>query len=278
MERIENNQDLLNSTVDYLEEQIDALKSMLSYALNIPTDEIKASFPALSNFYYVNNVYKSSWAIYTHKDKLPKLLFTGNFLVQGGKYGNRSTRSPFGAKALSPLTSIANTFSHEASTFKQNWTLDLNLFEEDTDKLAFSVKEYKEFLNLLNKVRAQWLLHLSEEENIDFVISEFSEPSDAIFFMDLESFDSQATKIKTYFKPISEKSLILFQKLSASTEFEGKFFNLQPGMWLRDDVLIELEKFYFEKFYGSEKIQDQTENNDYSYNNPFKIQALKPSY
>ena len=278
MERIENNQDLLNSTVDYLEEQIDALKSMLSYALNIPTDEIKASFPALSNFYYVNNVYKSSWAIYTHKDKLPKLLFTGNFLVQGGKYGNRSTRSPFGAKALSPLTSIANTFSHEASTFKQNWTLDLNLFEEDTDKLAFSVKEYKEFLNLLNKVRAQWLLHLSEEENIDFVISEFSEPSDAIFFMDLESFDSQATKIKTYFKPISENSLKLFQKLARGTEFEGRFFNLQPGAWLRDDVILEIGSFYNNDFKSGFDENKDTLDTDYNFSNPFKMQVFKLLY
>ncbi len=278
MERLENNQDLFNRSVNYLQEQVGMLQALLSYGLNLPTEEIKISFPALNNFYFVNNVYKSSWAIYTHKDKLPQLLFTGNFIVQGGKYGNRSARSPFGAKALSPLTSIANTFSLEASTFKQNWTLDLNLFEEDSGKLAFSVKEYKEFLNLLNKLRAQWLLHLSEEGNFDFVISELSEPSDPIFFMDLESFDSQATKVKTYFKPISEKSLTLFQKLSANTEFEGKFFNLQPGTWLRDDVLIELEKFYSEKFFGNETVLVSAENNEYNSNDPFRVQALKPSY
>lgn len=274
MSELEQNQILYNSTIDYLEEQISILRAQLSYALSIPEDEIKVSFPTLKNFYFVNGVYKSSWAIYTHKDKLPKLLFTGNFLIQGAHYGNRSFKSPFGIKGLEPLTSVANTFSVEASFFKQNWALDLNLFEENNEKLRFSVKEYQDFLKLLNNIRALWLLHLSEEGNFDFVISEFSEPTDPLFFMDLENFDSSATKIKTYFKPISEKALSLFQELSVNTEFEGKFFNLQPGTWLRDDVLIEMEKFYSEKFFDKQEFQTQST----SYSGPFKIQALKPTY
>ena len=282
MDQIEQNQVLINSSIDYLEEQIHLIKSMLAYALNISLDEIKVSFPTLKNFYFVNNVYKSSWAIYTHKDKLPRLLYSGNFLIQGGQYSQRSLKSPFGAKALSPLTSIANTFSYEASHFKQNWALDLNLFEEDSNKLKFSVKEYQEFLKLLNDLRALWSLHLSEEGNFDFVIIEFSEPSDPIFFIDLENIDSLAAKIKTYFKPISQNALNLLQKLSFNTEFEGKFVSLQPGTWLKDDVLIEMEKFHSEKFYDGEKLQieleeDEKEKNNTSYN-PFKVQALKPTY
>ena len=278
MDQIEQNQFLKNASVDYLEEQISLLKSLLAYALGISQDEIKASFPSLSNFYFVNNVYKSSWAIYTHDEKLPKLLFTGNFLIQGGQYNSRSPKSPFGAKALSPLTSIANTFSIEASTFKQNWALDLNLFEEESNKLKFTVNEYKEFLKLLNNLRAQWLLHLSEEGNFDFVICEFSEPSDPLFCTDLESIDSLATKIKIFFKPISQKAISLFQTLSTGTEFEGKFYSLQPGSWLRDDVLIELEKYYSEKFFNGEKVQIELEAPEYNINNPFKIQALRPTY
>lgn len=285
MENLQQNQELTIQTIDqvpfsYLEEEVGFLKAMLSYGLNISENEIKVSFPTLKNFYLFNNVYKSSWSIYLYKEQLPLLLYTGNFLLQGGQYGKRSERSPFGAKALSSLTSLANTFSMEASFFKQNWALDLNLLEEENSKLLFSVQEYKEFLRLLNKIRAQCLLHLSEERNIDFVISEFSEPSDPLFFMDLDELDSQATRVKTYFKPISQKALNLFQKLSANTEFEGKFFNLQPGTWLKDDVLIELEKFYSEKFFEGEKIEIKIEDveNDYNFNNPFKIQALKPSY
>lgn len=278
MDQLEQNQFLSNAKVDYLEEQISLLKSMIAYALDVPVDDIKVSFPSLNNFYFVNNVYKSSWAIYIHKDKLPKLLYTGNFLIQGGQYNERSPKSPFGAKALSPLTSVANTFSVEASTFKQNWALDLNLFEEEGEKLKFTVNEYKEFLKLLNHIRAQWLLHLSEEGNFDFVICEFSEPSDSLFFTDLENIDSLATKIKIYFKPISRKAISLFQNLSSNTEFEGKFFSLQPGSWLRDDVLIELEKFYSEKFFPDEKIQFDAEPQDISITNPFRIQALRPTY
>ena len=283
MTNSEQNQVFLNSSIDYLNEQISLLKSMLSYALSLPLDDIKISFPTLKNFYIINGVHKSSWAIYIQKERLPKLLFTGNFLVQGGNYGNRSPKSPFGAKALLPLTSLANTFSGEASFYKQNWAMDLNLFEDDSEKLKFSVKEYQEFLKLLNNVRAQWLLHLSEEGNFDFVISEFSEPSDPLFFMDLESFDSSATKIKTYFKPISEKALTLFQKLAVNTEFEGKFYSLQPGTWLRDDVLIEMEKFHSARFFDSSKdteniIQSTIASSDTGYGNPFRVQALKPTF
>ena len=35
---------------------------------------------------FINNIYKSSWAIYIRNEELPKLLYTGNFLIQGGKY------------------------------------------------------------------------------------------------------------------------------------------------------------------------------------------------
>jgi len=281
MDSVEQNQIFSSqegASISYLDEQIDLLKAMLSYGLNLPVSEIKISFPTLKNFYLVNNIYKSSWAIYTLKDKMPQLLYTGNFLIQGGEYGRRSPKSIFGAKALSPLTSLANTFSREASVFKQNWALDLNLFEEDGAKLSFSVKEYQEFLTQLNFLRSQCLLHISEEGNFDLAIGEFSEPSDPIFFMDLEDFYSQATKIKTYFKPISEKALNLFQSLSTNTEFEGKFFSLQPGTWVRDEVLIELEKFYSEKFFIDEKIQIDFQSADYSFNNPFKVQVLKPSF
>ncbi len=275
MDQIEHNQLFENSSINYLEEQINLLKSMLSNALNIPFDDVKVSFPTLENFYFVNKIYKSSWAIYTHKDKLPKLLFTGNFIIQGGPYTKRSSKSPFGAEALSSLTSIANTFSIDASYFKQNWTYDLNLLDDDELKLKFSVKDYQYFLKVLNTVRAKWLLHLSEEGNFDFVIVEFSEPSDPIFFIDLENFDSNATKVKTYFKPISQGTLNQFQSLSANTEFEGKFFNLQPGTWLRDDVLIELEKFYSEKFFDGKEPELLEETYDYNLSNPFKVQALR---
>ncbi len=278
-EHNDRNQLLLNNTsfTKHFDFQINQIKSLLSYGLNLSDEEINISFPSLNNFYYINNAYKSSWAIYVLVDSTPQLLFTGNFLIQGGKFGNRSVRSPFGAKALSPLTSIASTFSTKASYFKQNWTSDLALIDGNSQLLRFSMKEYKEFLKLLNIMRAQWLLYLSEEGSIDFVISEFSEPSDALFFMDLEEFDSQATKIKTYFKPISQKALTLFQKLSENTEFEGKFFNLQPGTWLRDDVLIELEKFYSEIFFGDDKIDMQSNdasNADCGFINPFKMQAF----
>lgn len=277
MDQLDKNQ-ITNTSIDYLEEQIITLKSMLSYALNLPIEDIKVSFPTLQNFYFVNNVYKSSWAIYINKDKLPKLLYTGNFLIQGEKYGKRSSRSPFGVKALSPLSSIANTFSSEASFFKQNWTNDLNLSDEESEKLNFSVNEYKEFLKILNIIRAKWLLHLSEEGNFDFVIIEFSEPADPIFFADLENCNSLATKIKTYFKPISQNTLNLFKELSADTEFEGKFLNLQPGTWIRDDVLIELEKFHSDRFFASDEVKIEHQNNDYAFNNPFKVEILKPSY
>ncbi len=281
MTQNENNQALLggDNIHAHLEYQINQLKAMLSNGLSLPENLININFPSLNNFYFVNNVYKSSWAIYLSNNKTPKLLYTGNFLIQGGQYGNRSNRSPFGAQALSPLISIANTFSYNASVFKQNWTLDLAFLDDRDEKLLFSLKEYKEFLKLLNNIRAQWLLYLSEEGHIDFVISEFSEPSDPLFFTDLESFDSQATKIKTYFKPISQKALSLLQKLSLNTEFEGKFFSLQPGVWLRDDVLIELEKFYSDKFFDkhSSSIQTQTESSEYTFNNPFKTQALNVS-
>ena len=110
------------------------------------------------------------------------------------------------------------------------------------------------------------------------MIIELSEPSDPLFFVDLENIDSLATKIKTYFKPNSLQCLNLFKTLSANTEFEGKFVNLQPGTWLRDDVLIEMEKFHSEKFFNDKNIKLQVENTDYNFNNPFKIQALKPIY
>ncbi len=267
-----------NTFFGSLEDEINTLKSILSKGLNMPEEEIKISFPSLKNFYFVNNVYKSSWAIYIHNEKLPKLLFTGNFLIQGGHFGKRSSKSIFGAKALSNLTSIANTYSLQASTFKQNWTLDLNLFEENDSKLKLTRKEYQEFLTILNKVRAQWLLHLCEEGNFDFVISEFSEPSDQMFFIDIESVDSLATKIKTFFKPITESSINLLKKLSQGTEFEGKFLNLQPGNWLRDDILIEMEKYNSNKFFDTEPVSDY--KSEYEMNSPFKakMQALKPIF
>ena len=279
----EQNNILLNpQEVPYLEDEVALIKSLLSYGLGLSSNEIKISFPTLKNFYTINNVYKSSWGIYVLKENLPKLLYTGNFIIQGGNeiYAARSPKSPFGAKALSPLRSIANTYSVEASYFKQNWALDLNLFDEDSMKLKFSVNEYKEFLKLLNTLRAQWLLHLIEEGNFDFVICEFSEPSDPLFFIDLENIDSLATKIKVYFKPISQKALSLFQSLSLNTEFEGKFFSLQPGTWLRDDVLIELEKFYSDRFFEDQNIHInfEIENSEQATNNPFRIQALKPSF
>ncbi|OGI07359.1 MAG: hypothetical protein A3I68_04885 [Candidatus Melainabacteria bacterium RIFCSPLOWO2_02_FULL_35_15] len=278
MGQLEKNEINQASSVGYLEEQISYLRSMLSYALDINEAEIKINFPTLKNFYFVNNIYKSSWAIYTHREKFPRLLYTGNFLIQGGNYAKRSTRSPFGIDALSSLTSVANTFSFEASLFKQNWTLDLDLFQDSADKLKFSVKEYKDFLQLLNRIRAQWLLHLSEEGNFDFVIIEFSEPSDPVYFVDLGSIDSLATKVRTYFKPISEHSLNLFQKLALGTEFEGKFFNLQPDAWLRDDVIIEIGNFYTEKIFEEKDNKLFNEVIDQSYNNPFKMQAFKPIY
>ncbi|MBI3589927.1 MAG: hypothetical protein HY094_00940 [Candidatus Melainabacteria bacterium] len=272
----EKNQALLDSSIDYLDEQVSVLRSMLSYGLNLPLEQIKISFPTLKNFYIVNGIHKSSWAIYINHEKLPKLLYTGNFLIQGGQFGKRSQRSPFGAQALSQLTSVANTFSCEASFFKQNWTHDLNLFGEDSEKLKFSVKEYQEFLKILNIVRAKWLLHLSEEGNFDFVIIEFSEPSDPLFFVDLENLDSSATRIRIHFKPITQNALNLFQSLSTGTEFEGKFVSLQPGTWLRDDVLIEMEKFYADRFFNGEQVKIQFENTEYNFSNPFKVQALKP--
>ena len=276
MNDLDKNQVLLDPSINHLEEQVSVLKSMLSYGLNLPLEQIKISFPTLKNFYVVNGIHKSSWAIYINYEKLPKLLYTGNFLIQGGQFGKRSQRSPFGAQALSQLTSVANTFSSEASFFKQNWTHDLNLFDEDSDKLKFSVKEYQEFLKLLNIVRAKWLLHLSEEGNFDFVIIEFSEPSDPLFFLDLENLDSSATRIRIHFKPITQNALNLFQSLSSGTEFEGKFVSLQPGTWLRDDVLIEMEKFHADRFFNGEQVKIQFENTEYNFSNPFKVQALKP--
>ena len=280
MEYIEKNQ-ISQESSTYLGDEIELIRSMLSSGFGVALEDIKVSFPTLSNFYFINNVYKSSWAIYLQNGNLPKLLYTGNFLIQGDQYGKRSSKSPFGIDSLSNLTSLANTFSYEASYFKQNWTLDLSLFDDSSDKLTFSVKEYQEFLKLLNRLRALWGLHLSEEGNIDFVITEFSEPSDPLFFMNIEEFDSMATKIRTYFKPVSQKSVELFQKLSQKTEFEGKFFNLQPGMWLRDDVLIEMEHFSINKTVTTSAIKEiklQQEIDDSPYNNPFRVQALKPSF
>lgn len=281
MDQLDKNEIIFSSSTSYLDEQINDLKSMLAYALALPIEDIKISFPTIKNFYNINNLCKSSWAIYLENiegEKLPKLLYTGNILIQGANFTKRSSRSPFGVKALSNLTSIANTFSYDASYYKQNWTLDLNLFEEDTDKLKFSVKEYQEFLMLLNTLRAKTLLHLSEEGNYDFVICEFSEPSDPLFFVDLENLDSLATKVKTYFKPISENALNTFLMLSTDTEFEGKFVNLQPGTWLRDDVLIELEKYYAQKFTSDINIQHESKNLETDFVNPFKVQSLYPSY
>lgn len=271
--------ELQESSVDYLHDQAEHIKSMLSYGLDLPPEEIKINFPKLNNFYYSNKVYKSSWAIYIHRNKMPKLLYTGNFLIQGGPFTKRSNKSPFGAKALNSLISVANTFSYDASYFKQNWTLDLNLFEEGAGKLNFTVKDYQEFLRQLNIFRGMWLLHLSEEGSYDFVISEFSEPSDPVFFIDLDNFDSSATKVKTYFKLISEEAFNLFKNLSSGTEFEGKFHNLQPGMWIKDDVIIEMENLFEERFFGEQK-PDIINNPqaEIEFKNPFRIQALRPSY
>ena len=277
MENEDKNQLLFNASVGYLDEHINQIQEMLAYGLNLPVQEIKISFPSLKNFYSTNNLVKSSWAIYIQDGKMPKLLYTGNFLIQGGNFSLRSNKSPFGADALSSLTSIANTFSYEASFFKQNWTCDLNLFDDNSDKLKFSVKEYQEFLKILNILKTKWLLHVSEEGNFDLVIIEFSEPSDQLFFVDLENIDSLATRIKTYFKPISQKALSRFRSLSLNTEFEGKFYNLQPGTWLRDDVLIEIEKYYYEKFFNGQKIVMQIETQDPGFTNPFKVQVLRPT-
>lgn len=277
MEHIDKNLSRANISLDYLNEEITTIRTMLASALELQFDEIKISFPSLNNFYVVNGLYKSSWAIYKQNDVLPELLYTGNFLIQGGNFSKRSSKSPFGADALSDLTSVANTFSYEASRYKQNWTLDLSLFEEDKNRLKFSVKDYQYFLKLLNIVRTKWLLHLSEEGNFDFVIIELSESSEQPFFMDLENMDSIATKIKTYFKPISQEALNVFRLLSSDTEFEGKFVNLQPGTWLRDDVLIELEKFYSERFFNDKINMDYNFSNS-DFNNPFKTTSLRPSF
>lgn len=277
MEQMDKSELTYSTQPSYLDDQIHLLKSMLSYGLSITENEIKVSFPSLQNFYTVNNICKSSWAIHIQKDKLPNLLYTGNFLIQGGQFSARSARSPFGVNALVSLTSIANTFSFSASYFKQNWTYDLNLFEDEPNKLRFTVKEYQEFLKVLNNLRAKWLLHLSEEGNFDFVIIELSEPQDQLFFIDIENVDSLATKIKTYFKPVSQKSLNLFSRITSNTELEGKFLNLQPGIWLRDDVLIEMEKFHTEKFFEGEKINIDIDEQEITFNNPFKIQQLRLS-
>ena len=274
----EQNSIFLNPSSSYLEEYFTPMRAMLSYALNLSESEIKISFPALNDFKFINGVYKAPWAIFIHQDKLPKLLYAGNFLIQGGTYSQRATKSVFGMQPLLELSSLANTFSQNASYFKQNWTLDLNLIDEvDSEKLRFSLKEYKEFLKLLNKIRSQWLLHLSEEGNIDFVIIEFSEPSDQLFFIDLENIDSLASTIKTYFKPISPKALTVFQQLSKKTEFEGKFYNLQPGTWLRDDVMIEIKDFHSNASGAQEVkvIKDQLQESDYGFLNPFRVQAFK---
>ena len=151
MEQIKKNQILFDTSTDYLEEQITTLKSILSYGLDLSFEEIKVSFPSLDNFYVAGGVYKSSWALYTHTNKLPELFYTGNFLIQGGPFVPRAPRSPFGMEALSSLTSIANTFSHGASRFKQNWTNDLNLlFEKSFNKiLTFLIKKLQFFDQIL---------------------------------------------------------------------------------------------------------------------------------
>jgi len=261
-----------SQSIDYLEEEIFKLKLTLSSALNIPFEEIKTSFPMLKNFYYVNNVFKSSWAIYLNSLGSPKLLYTGNFLIQGDKFGNRSSKSLFGLDSLSSLTSLANTFSTQASFFKQNWTSDLDIFENDESKLKITRKEYQDFLSSLNNIRAHCLLHLCEEGNFDFAIAEFSEPSDPLFFIDLGSMDSNATKIKTFFKPISERAISIFKELSKNTEFEGKFSNFQPGSWIRDDVLFEMQQF------AASRVEDINEPiiiTEVSQDTPFRIQAVK---
>lgn len=276
MGQLEQNEIPQSPSLGYLEEQIALLRSMLSYGMGIDESEIKISFPTLKNFYLSNNIYKSSWAIYVNENNLPKLLYTGNFLIQGGVYAKRAGKSPFGLEPISSLTSIANTFSYEASCYKQNWTLDLDLLSDTPNKLKFSVKEYKEFLKLLNMVRAQWLLHLSEEGNFDFVIIEFSEPSDPVFFVDLENVDSLATKIRTYFKPISERAVKLFRELAMGTEFEGRLYSLQPGAWLRDDVIVEIgNRFNLSVNKTGKELSEPLEQISH---NPFKTQAFKPIF
>lgn len=246
----------------YLVDEINELKNILSIGLNISADDIKVSFPTLKNFYSINNVFKSSWAIYSIEDKLPKLYFTGNFLIQGGAYPDRSKRSPYGIDELRCLSSIANTFSVQASIFKQNWTMDLNIIDESEKKLNFTVKEYQDFLNLLNSIRAKWLLHLCEEGNFDFAICEFSESADPMLFLDMENLHTGATKIKTYFKPVSNNAIEVFKSLSSKSEYEGKFFNIQPGTWVKEDVLIEMEKLSSNKFFlnSSVFIEEEKEN------------------
>ena len=251
----------------YLGEQIYLIRSILAVSLDLNLEDVKINFPMLKNFHSVNNVYKSSWAI--HSNELQKLFFAGNFLAQGGEYSKRSIRSPFGSEVLSSLTSLANTFSYSSSICKQNWALDLNIYGKEEHKLNLSVNEYKEFLRLLNMLRAQWLLHLSEEGKFDFVICEFSEPSDPLYFIDLESIDSNASKIKTYFKLVSEDALKKFRQLSTDTEFEGRFLNLQPGAWLREDILVELLSF-------NNQYNVKIEPND-DYTGPFKMGLLRPT-
>ncbi len=199
MEPYKENNISSDQSGSYMTSQVEELKTLLSGALDVPKDSIRINFPLLSNFYLINSLHKSSWGIYYVKDESPQLLYTGNYLIQGADYSPRSSKSPFGVSSLSNITSIANTFSYEASLFKQNWALDLNLFEEDNKKLRFTVEEYKYFLKLLNQVRASWLLHLCEEGKFDFVICEYSAPSDHSFFIQLDSIDSVATKIKSYF-------------------------------------------------------------------------------
>ena len=86
--------------------------------------------------------------------------------------------------------------------------------------------------------------------------------------------------IKTYFKPISNKALDIFRMLSIGTEYEGKILNLQPGVWLRDSVLIELEKFYSERFFQGDTINLSLfeENSLDTTFNPFKDQSMKTAY
>ncbi len=252
-----------DNIIEYLRDEILKLREYLASASSISIDHIHVSFPLLSQFYLVNNIHKSSWAIFTkNDDHTPNLLYTGNFLIQGNSYGDRSSRSPFGSKSLSSLTSLACTYSSQASNFKMNWTLDLDIFQNDNSKLKLTRNDYQNFLSYLNNIRAHWLLHLAEESNIDFAIVEFSEPSDPLFFLDLDNIDSTATKIKTYFKPVSQAAINVFRELSLGTEFEGRFLNFQPGTWIRDDVLIEMEKFNAPSFQGIPEPK--------SIDNPFK--------
>lgn len=267
---------VISSNKGHLEESFNHLKLNLATALDLNLEDIRISFPTLKNFYSVNNIYKSSWAIYLDDVDIPKLLFSGNFLIQGKDYSKRSRKSPFGADAFLDLSSLANTYSYDASIFKQNWTMDLNLTQTETSKINFTVKEYKEFLKILNRLRALWLLHLCEEARIDFVICEFSEPSDQIYFADLEKIESGATKIKSYFKLVSENAMDLFKNLAVGTEFEGKFYSLQPGTWINEDVLIELQNLYPEKFYESSKNVKLSASNNLkdiaTIDNPFKVE------